>query len=1029
MRAADLLRTLKSEIDSSRPPFWIHHPVPQPPRPRSESGRLRARHRRALEVWRVAEDCRCTLVSLCGEFFDERQLAPFADNHRRRVRPSKTDEFAGRMHSRLLSEAAKFVRVRRLHHAKTGDRLDELLSTLGSDMGSMMHDRAASTAYVPVLGRRVAEPPEESSVVPLLGHLPPPLAELYATPSRLLRSRAEVEDILRRQNKCFSRFMGPQSEYAVYLSRPEVRPLWDLKPVELAHGRCTFAAVEKRGTTDLRKILQVCPMNDAMKSVEEAIECDPAYGLQGTGAVTQIVSRSDRLVAALLDQSNAFTYVEVPEWWRAYQAGPSIRAKHLPAQWLVAQGLDPYDGEQKLAPQYRRLPMGHTHSVFLLMTMNKAAVRAAAAEFPHWRVLLLNDTESLDSGCDIDHRTLAVYIHVDDFGVISVSTEVCQIFALAIRRHLEATGFHVKYTPCSEVTRYIGLELRHTPARWIPAGERLAVISAVLCVLASRRWIPLDAMRTALGQFVSLALLWRPALSIPQASYRFVNQCVGKAMVWPSVRLELQQMHNVLPLLVYDIGAPACELVLSQDAAGPTEDGCPTGAFCIGCSAPPLDQIEAVLARREVRGRKHIAPDAAPIELRHGPSGLEGRWTSMSDGSQVAKEPSTDPTSDVVLAIPHDREWIPLVRTVLPSSWFASAQQWELLLARRWRKSVHINVGELRASTTWIKIFCAAVGPKRLRVLDITDSMVANGILARGRASAHLLNREARRRAGWEGLTGIRFGSAWVDTHHQPCDSGTRLNAAGILSIERPLEYRARLVVEVFAGVGGVSAACRQSGLDVSEAWDIVYGVRFDLTRARNRRRLFRLLSSGHVFLVWWGTPCTTFSVARAPLRDALDPSKPRPDLSERDLAQFWDGTVLAEVTAQGLIVAHLAGAYSVVENPFSSGLWRFPPIEQALQAINAVYVRTVYCAWGEAWVKPTGLAGTLPGLEQLATDCCLRGGQCQHSGRAHIKLRGRAPNGQWWTKVAEPYPASFCRAVADLIVTQRDLAGAGQAQ
>ena len=30
---------------------------------------------------------------------------------------------------------------------------------------------------------------------------------------------------------------------------------------------------------------------------------------------------------------------------------------------------------------------------------------------------------------------------------------------------------------------------------------------------------------------------------------------------------------------------------------------------------------------------------------------------------------------------------------------------------------------------------------------------------------------------------------------------------------------------------------------------------------------------------------------------------------------------------------------------------------------------------------------------------------------------------------IKDSYPASFCRAVADLIITQRDLAGAGQAQ
>ena len=81
------------------------------------------------------------------------------------------------------------------------------------------------------------------------------------------------------------------------------------------------------------------------------------------------------------------------------------------------------------------------------------------------------------------------------------------------------------------------------------------------------------------------------------------------------------------------------------------------------------------------------------------------------------------------MGVPDHQTWIPLERTVLPASWFASPEQWELLLARRWRHHVHINVGELRASTLLFRIFCAATGPRRLRVLDVTDSMVTNGVL------------------------------------------------------------------------------------------------------------------------------------------------------------------------------------------------------------------------------------------------------------------------------------------------------------
>ena len=75
-------------------------------------------------------------------------------------------------------------------------------------------------------------------------------------------------------------------------------------------------------------------------------------------------------------------------------------------------------------------------------------------------------------------------------------------------------------------------------------------------------------------------------------------------------------MIDVLIILAADIGAPECEVVLAQDAAGPSTKTCPTGAFCLGACVPPRDQVQSVLARKEVRGRKHIAPDRPPLLLK-----------------------------------------------------------------------------------------------------------------------------------------------------------------------------------------------------------------------------------------------------------------------------------------------------------------------------------------------------------------------------------------------------------------------------
>ena len=89
---------------------------------------------------------------------------------------------AERLHRRLLFLASRVVRVRRQHHVATGVRLQELVAKLGAAWDYAKHSEAESSAYVPVEGDRVAEPPLGSPTVQLLSVLPPVLAKLYAQP-------------------------------------------------------------------------------------------------------------------------------------------------------------------------------------------------------------------------------------------------------------------------------------------------------------------------------------------------------------------------------------------------------------------------------------------------------------------------------------------------------------------------------------------------------------------------------------------------------------------------------------------------------------------------------------------------------------------------------------------------------------------------------------------------------------------------------------------------------------------------------
>ena len=124
------------------------------------------------------------------------------------------------------------------------------------------------------------------------------------------------------------------------------------------------------------------------------------------------------MCCACLDQSNAFTYIEVPSWWLPYQAAPSIEAGNLPQDLLQACGMGDVPSNTLIAPQYQRLPMGHTHSVSLLMSISRVCIDKAIAYFKDWRIVFLNDEDVLITGFRLGPKTLAIYLHVDDFGII-----------------------------------------------------------------------------------------------------------------------------------------------------------------------------------------------------------------------------------------------------------------------------------------------------------------------------------------------------------------------------------------------------------------------------------------------------------------------------------------------------------------------------------------------------------------------------------------------------------------------------------
>ncbi|CAK0789982.1 unnamed protein product [Prorocentrum cordatum] len=105
-------------------------------------------------------------------------------------------------------------------------------------------------------------------------------------------------------------------------------------------------------------------LREAKRLAEARRDC----GLTG-GALASLHVPSGDWAAAAFDESNAFSFVGVPSWMWGWQCVPPVRAA---AVWwrLSPSQRDSLNPESWVYPMWRRLVMGSSHSVHILMSIN-----------------------------------------------------------------------------------------------------------------------------------------------------------------------------------------------------------------------------------------------------------------------------------------------------------------------------------------------------------------------------------------------------------------------------------------------------------------------------------------------------------------------------------------------------------------------------------------------------------------------------------------------------------------------------------
>ena len=314
--------------------------IPQPPPPTSRGSRSRARWRRALEVWLAAEGVRKIVNELAGVSGAEGR--PRA--RRLRVQEVKVEEPLMQSVAALLREVGRVRRARRAA-MQTGAVPRQVLTKQKDETYSGLEGEVST--YVPVVSDLISEP-EEYHGTSMLSLMPAADVEIFRNLSRLLIPKHERDKVLASMNFKYRQVVrGPRSEYIKYFHRQDVRGLWELKKEADVEARCAFAVVRKSDGVHLRKILAVCPFNAVLRPLSELYPPGVEYGMQGAAALAQVDVAAARPSIDTLDESVAFTHLEVPHSWRRFQGAPRLKAKELPSDWAAA-----FEPEDWLVPCY-----------------------------------------------------------------------------------------------------------------------------------------------------------------------------------------------------------------------------------------------------------------------------------------------------------------------------------------------------------------------------------------------------------------------------------------------------------------------------------------------------------------------------------------------------------------------------------------------------------------------------------------------------------------------------------------------------
>jgi len=681
-----------------------------------------------------------------------------------------------------------------------------------------------ATAAIPLVADRVALP-AVAGAVDLLECLPDRVRSFYSDPALCLRSHHHNGDsggsTSRRPRARVH--AASHDEYVRLLRRMDVSGMlvFTTSP-KVVNG--VFAVVKPDGSQ--RLIIDARPANLAFVDPPRVTLPTPdlftRIVLPGLSAISDASASSTAsaspgsssqppVFVAKSDLSDFFFRFRIPSWMCPYFALPPVRSDELGPAVVTAHGAGIL-----VFPCMRVLAMGWSHSVFATQTVHEHILNTRVRRCqPMDRVTAANDLSL--HGSRVLH---AVYI--DDVAFISLDREAA---TLALDEYLsvfDALLLPAKRTkvvwPSSDGVECLGMVIHGMDHTVGVSVEKLRALCAATSALLEQRHATGLEVSRCVGRWTWAMLIARPALSVFNSVYKFVNAAGPIPFdLWPTVRRELWTAVRLAPVLFASMTIGWFRSVVACDASLKGQGVCAAtvaeadvaaaaarygvlverrGGSNPGSSDPitgvswdqtgdypaipgnyPLGDSPATPPRLpgDSSATRRILPATPRRPTGDSPAGHGSHFNEVSV-IDVSTENMAGHGShfNEVGVIDVSTENITAREAKLNDALLQPPVRWSTIVAAQWKREEHINHLELRSVNTALRWVISSPHSIRRRVLLLSDSQVAVGALTKGRSSAHGLLCRVRPTCALLLATGIQLRVRWIASALNPADEPSR---------------------------------------------------------------------------------------------------------------------------------------------------------------------------------------------------------------------------------------------------------------